>query len=202
MKMLLLILFLTSSSIAGSAVLIQEVYYDQLGADGDAVFTELWGTPGLSLDGWSLVAINQGGVTYRVVNLMGGTIPTDGIFVISTTNAVSSLFTVSNFVGNVDWQNGPGDTIELRDDSNALIDALSYGVANVGGYGEGSPAIGAAEGYSLSRDELGTDTNDNGLDFSAVLPTPGQGPDPVPEPIFTALSLVGLIFLIRRRCRE
>ena len=199
MKMLSVLLYLCSASIAVSAVVIQEVYYDQPGADGDAVFTELRGTPGLSLDGWSLVGINQDGATYRSVHLMGGIIPLDGMFVISTANAEPSLSIVSDLIGNIDWQNGPGDTIELRDESNALIDALRYGEFGVDGYGEGSPAIGAAEGFSLSRDEMGTDTNDNALDFRAVLPTPGLGPDPVPEPVFTALCLVGLMCLMRRR---
>ena len=200
MKTLIIIYGVALTSLMGSTVLIQEVYYDQPGADGDAVFTELWGMPGQSLDGWSLVAINQDGATYRTVDLTGGIIPSDGMFVISTSSASVSLAAVSDFTGNVDWQNGPGDALQLRNDSNALIDSLVYGTPNVGGFGEGAPAVDAAEGFSLSRDGFGSDSDDNATDFAQATPSPGVGPAPIPEPSTALLGLLAVSLIMRRRC--
>lgn len=55
--------------------------------------------------------------------------------------------------------------------------------------GEGNPAADVS-GLSLSRDQFGTDTNDNATDFSASTPTPGVGPSPSVVPIPAALPLL------------
>ena len=182
-------------------VLIQEVYYDAIGPDSAAVFTELIGPPGASLDGWSLVGVNGStGAPYRTVGL-GGTIPLDGIFVIATATASVELALERDFTGSIDWQNGP-DAVQLLDPLGHILDALQYGDAGEGNAGEGGPAEDVDAGFSLTRDEHGTDTDDNATDFRAAVPTPGRAMEvPIPQPTTPWLFLTGLAVLLHRRGR-
>ncbi|HIG16635.1 MAG TPA: hypothetical protein EYQ31_04720, partial [Candidatus Handelsmanbacteria bacterium] len=94
-------------------VLIQEVLYDGPGSDGDDAFTELVGPAGMTMEDWSLVGINGSkGTVYRTVDLSGAVIPSDGVLVIATSSANDSLAAVRDFIGSVDWQNGP-DAVRL-----------------------------------------------------------------------------------------
>ena len=192
---------------AGPFALINEVLYDGPGSDADDVFTELFGTPGLALDGWSLTGTNGAdGTVYRSVDLSGNVIPADGIFLIAAPG--SALGDVDLFAG-VDWQNGP-DSVQLLNDLGVLVDALQYGDAGLFNAGEGSPAVDAGPGQSLSRDSHATDTGDNFADFTVLdTPTPGRGAhiETVPEPgslvlMATGLLLVSLFSVVRgwRRC--
>jgi len=166
----------------GSATpIIQEVVYDGPGADADDVFTELYGAPGESLDGWTLVGVNGGdGSDYRTVDLSGALFPDDGILVIATSSAAGEALLQRDFVGSVDWQNGP-DAVQLRDPGGAVVDALQYGDAGAFNAGEGAFASTVTAGESLSRNSDGTDTDDNAADFTALtVPSPGEGPAPAP----------------------
>ena len=163
-----------SPLLPATPVVLQEIYYDQPGADGSDVFSELFGPAGFSLDGWSLQGINgtNGGI-YRRLDLTGSVIPTDGIFVISNNNANSSLLSVTDLTANVDWQNGP-DAVFLVDDQNIIQDALQYGLLTGFNRAEGIAATDVSAGYSLSRHYAGLDSNDNFVDFVALdSPTPG-----------------------------
>lgn len=163
---------------AVAQVRINEVLYDGDGTDADDVFTELTGPPATSLDGWALVGVN--GTTsapYRTVDL-GGAIPADGVYVVATESASEALAAVRDFVGSVDWQNGP-DAVWLLDSDGSVVDALQYGSVDSFAEGEGTPAPEVSSGQSLSRDAAGTDTDDNAADFSPLdVPTPGIGPAP------------------------
>jgi len=183
-----------------STVRIQEVLYDGIGSDADDVFTELSGTPGLSLDGWSLQGVNgNNGEVYRTLALDGVVIPEDGLLLIATSSAHAGLAAVADFFANVDWQNGP-DAVQLWFDG-VLMDALQYGDAGSFNAGEGSAASLAAAGESLSRDILGTDTGNNLADFGAGLPSPGVGPAPVPLPAaaWLLLSAIASTRLLQQR---
>jgi len=174
---------------------INEVLYDGPGSDADDVFTELFGTPGLALDGWSLTGTNGAdGSVYRAVNLDGGVIPADGIFLIATLGTALGGVDLS---ANVDWQNGP-DSIQLMDSGGRIADALQYGDAGGFNAGEGLPTTDVGAGMSLSRDLFGTDTDDNLADFLVLqAPTPGSGPNltTVPEPGSLGLMVPGLLCL-------
>jgi hypothetical protein len=175
--------------------LIQEVLYDATGPDAEGVFTELFGDAGFDLAGWSLAGVNgSDGSVYRTVDLTGALIPPDGILVVATGSAGAELAAERDFVGSVDWQNGP-DAVWLLDPDGNLVDALQYGDAGVHNAGEGMAAPDVAAGQSLARDFLSTDTQNNFADFSVVdIPTPGRipggGTEPVPEP--GTIFLVGL----------
>lgn len=193
---LILVVFLSPGS-SHAIPVIQEVLYDGPGSDDDDVFTEILGTPGMSLEGWSLVGVNgSNGQSYRTVTLEGVLIPSDGILLITTSAASADLLANSDLLGEVDWQNGP-DAVQLRDSRGEIIDALQYGDAGVYNAGEGEPAVDVSFGFSLSRDVFGTDTNDNLTDFMPTAsPTPGTGPTPVSEPRTLALLTVSFFSLI------
>jgi predicted extracellular nuclease len=107
---------------------IQEIYYDAPGSDKEDIFTEIYGDPGMSLDGWSLLGVNgTDGSIYRTIKLSGAVIPSDGLLVIATDHAADDvLLNNRDFTANVDWQNGP-DAVVIRDPSNNVVDAVGYG---------------------------------------------------------------------------
>lgn len=185
---------------AQASVVIQEVLYDGPGTDPDDVFTELYGTPGTDLTGWTLSGINGAdGQVYRSIDLSGLVIPDDGILVIATSSANLELALERDFIANVDWQNGP-DAVQLAYEGQ-LADALQYGDAGIYNAGEGAFAPDVSDTFSLSRDQFGTDTDDNLSDFIAGEPTPGRGPAVVPLPAAAWMfsSGLGLLGLLHRR---
>lgn len=194
-------------------IIINEVLYDGPGADADDVFTELFGVPGLTLDGWSITGTNGAtGSVYRTIDLTGAVIQADGILVIATDLALGSVFDARDFIANVDWQNGP-DSIQLLDNFAMVVDSLQYGDAGSFNRGEGLYSMDVAAGHSLSRNIFGLDTDDNRSDFIDLSSaTPGIGPAiaSVPEPGSLILMTLGMFGLFangrlqhnRQACRQ
>lgn len=190
---------------------IQEVFYDQVGSDGSAVFTEIYGAANFSLDGWRLDAINgSNNSVYRSIDLSGAIIPTDGLLLISTTSADSVLASMSDFTANVDWQNGP-DSLLLINNLGVIIDAIQYGLTSFTLRGEGIASEDVNAGFSLSRSFAGLDTNNNLIDFKKGDPTPGFA-EPlksavlnVPVGSTTSLLFLGLLLVMvihRKRFKQ
>ena len=179
---------------------IQEVYYDEPGTDGDDVFTEIYGEPELSLDNYYLKGINGANdLVYKTVDLTGAVLSSNGLLVIAG-SGFTMLPAGSYFIGDVDWQNGP-DAVQLwyDDGISAAIryDALAYG--GVAHLGEGSPALDAPSGQSLSR-FFGYDTDDNSVDFSVSSPTPGVVPIPCAAWLLGS-GLIGIVG-VRRKLKK
>jgi len=85
----------------------------------------------------------------------------------------------------------------------SLVDSPAHpkplGDAGDGSAGEGDPAEDVAAGMSLTRDGLGTDTDNNAADFRASTPTPGtMAAASIPEPPMVSLLLLGTALALRR----
>ncbi len=137
---LLSFLFSFRTASAQTAVFINEIHYDNTGADaGEAI--EIAGPAGTDLTGWSIVLYNgSGGAVYNT-DALGGVIPNlcNGFGVIALNGPANGI------------QNGP-DGIALVNSSSVVIQFLSYegSFAAVGGPANGmmSTDIGVAEAGS------------------------------------------------------
>jgi hypothetical protein len=179
---------------AAGLPLISELVYDAEGSDDGHSFVELYGTPGSSLDGYTLEGVNgaNGSVTHSLA--LGGTIPADGLFVVADgLSGGASLVVGADLVLECDCQNGP-ESVRLQTPDQSVVDAVGYGVFGPGEFfaGEGSPAEDVAAGSSLARWFADLDTDDNAVDFGAAVPTPGSALLAVPEPGTAALLGLGL----------
>jgi len=205
---------------AAAALVINEIDYDQPGADG-AEFIELFNSgPGaIGLNGYSLSLINGStGSPYRSIDLSGATVAGGGYYVICGNAATvvtcdQEASPSSNMI-----QNGGPDGVALLQGS-LVIDALSYEGDLGGSYAEGGGTMLAdsnTEAYlGLSRLPGGLDTNDNNADFALRCISPGTAntvtssgcsaaaaPAPVPEPSsfwLLGAGLTGMALLRMRR---
>jgi len=190
---------------AAALPLVSEVLYDAAGSDDGAVFVELFGTPGDSLDGLSLEGVNGAGGAVTGTVALSGSIPDDGIFVLADVTATGETFVPgADLLADFDFQNGP-DSLLLRSGSDVL-DRLGYGTFTGGTVfaGEGAPAPDAPAGSSLARRFANVDVGDNATDFVVLAsPTPGSAPiRSVPEPAATALLATGLLAWLPARRRS
>lgn len=177
------ILFL-AAGILPAQVMLNEILYDTPGGDDpDIMFTELYGPPGTSLDGYSLVGVNgNGGSDYLTVPL-SGTIPEDGYFVVGG-GGVNNVDQVSPH----NWQNAgyqqdnDCDCIELRYQGNG-VDKVRYGECEPGHDCEGEGGTNAPDydppaggpTLSIARIPDHQDTDDNAVDWSITdALTPGE----------------------------
>jgi hypothetical protein len=138
---------------AGSAVVISELHYDNTGSDIDEN-VEITGPAGTSLDGWSVVFYNgNGGASYATLNL-SGTFADQG-------DGYGALCFAQSGI-----QNGAPDGLALVDDNGVVVEFLSYegSFTAVGGPADGitstdigvSEATGTPVGQSLQRGGLST----------------------------------------------
>ncbi len=172
-------------------ILINEVFYDALGADvapnGDSAnFIELRGPAGLSLAGYAVRLINgNGGLPYGEFTLPAGALLDGRGFAVVTMTQPDRIF---DFLGTNVYpimtayasgqdalQNGP-DSVQLITPQGAIADGLAYGTfgTNEVAAGRGTPAPGVYRGRTLGRLPGRADTQDNAADFVSLFPTPGQ----------------------------
>ncbi len=167
---------LAVTSATQAAVVINEIDYDQPGAD-TAEFIELYNnsSSSVALDTFSINLINGGDDSvYRSIDLNGFNMAANSYFVVC-----DSASQVANcnyaFTGSSGWfQNGAPDAVALLENGN-IVDSISY-EGDVPSATEGTATTLADSGSiitSLSRLPDGVDTNNNLADFQLGCITPG-----------------------------
>lgn len=167
-----------------ASFVISEILYDIVGDDTNGqVFVELLGDAETDVSGYKLIFVNgeDGKINETLEFPANSMIDDDGIFLVAdskTGQAGVSNVAGADFIPNFDPQNGP-DCVQLVNEKGELIDALGYGtpIAAAAENGlacfEGTPAVKATSGKSLSRAD-GLDTDNNSADFTMpAAPTPG-----------------------------
>jgi hypothetical protein len=208
----LLLLSVLVAAPAGAALILNEVDYDQAGAD-NAEFIELLNTgPGavdLSLYQIELVNGSGGGaVLYGTLALPAIMLPAGAYYVVcgDPANAVNCDLDVSP---NSDLiQNGSPDAIGLRLVGGALVDAFSYEGNTGAPYTETAGTVTASSdnntdvALGMSRFPDGTDTDNNAADWSLRCITPHQANSPsaapCQSPVSTQKSTWGTIKMLYR----
>jgi hypothetical protein len=154
-----------SRAATGDRVLINEVLVSHTGAD-TAEYVELYGTPGASLTGMSLVVVEgdaapqvPGTVTFRLDFAAGSHLGGNGFFLVGNPTGLAAVYHVTPNVaiGNDAFQNGS--------ETFALIPTASV------------PAVGA----TVTGDEVAFDTvafSDGGPSDAFFFSAPVVGPDP------------------------
>ncbi len=159
---------------ASADLVINEILYDGPGGD-EGMFTELYGTPGMVLDGYKLIGVNgNDAATYRTIPLDGFIIPADGFFVLAQDGTVANADGIDS---GVDWQNGDPDQVAILDGADLVVDSITYGLGGSDLVVEGTAGPDVTSGYSIARCPDGADTDDNSVDCVEAVPTPGEAND-------------------------
>ncbi len=197
------------SNLVSAGVIINEVDYDQPGAD-TGEFIELFNSGiATSLTGYTLVLINGStGATYRTLPLAPMMLLSDEYYVLcgnrqEVVNCNQDTSPDANLI-----QNGAPDAIALLFGAQ-VVDSFIYegDIPGVGG-GAGPAAADSNRDANLSLARLpnGIDSGRNAVDFALACSTPGYGneaaasscPRPVTAPVIrgidepSAVSLFGL----------
>jgi hypothetical protein len=88
---------------AARAVQISELLYDATGTDNGKVFVELWGTPGTSLEGYTIEGVNGADGAVGPTLALTGAIPADGFFVVGDTDGTATLVADVDLILNFDF---------------------------------------------------------------------------------------------------
>jgi hypothetical protein len=170
--------------------ILNEVFYDAVGADGGDHFVELLNrdTLAVSLAGYRLEAGDGAGPDrWRAVwsGAAGDVVAPGARFTIGEGRVEPAPDRLLAF----DLVNGP-DAVRLVA-PNGATDVLGYGALTYASYFEGRPAVDVAPGYSLARLPDGVDTDDNAADWAAVSPpTPGAPNHPERDLAIARATLV------------
>lgn len=160
------------------AVVLNEVFYDAVGDDGDQEWVELFSVASepVDLSGWK---VERGGTTFTVVfTFPAGTTLVPGQFLLLGEPGVAG----ATFVADLSFQNGgeASDGVRLVDAEGRVVDVVLYDSPNANGLPDESGAPGSSfapdvqAGQSLARVPDGRDTNVSAADFTgAATPTPG-----------------------------
>ncbi|NJL27571.1 MAG: lamin tail domain-containing protein, partial [Thermoanaerobaculia bacterium] len=174
------LLLVLAASPAAAQLVINEIDYDQVGADA-AEWLELKNTSGgvINLDNYTVELVNGNGggaAVYDTIDLPNVNLAAGDYYVICA-NAATVPNCDLDDAPNTDFiQNGAPDAIGLRL-SGVLVDAVSYEGSTGAPYTEGTGASAADSNtiafLGVSRFPDGTDTNNNNADVSLRCITPG-----------------------------
>jgi hypothetical protein len=172
-------------------LVINEVDYDNVGTD-NAEWIEIKnnGATAVDINGYKLELVNGGNTpatVYTTLTLASTStlIQPGGYFVVGNNATIANINLVVTPTSNL-IQNGAPDAIALKDNSNNLLDAVSYEGITAGVYTEGAAINTLIDGGSanfpsgtIGRYPDGADTGDNVVDFITLCSgTPGASNTP------------------------
>ena len=209
---------MTAGATTGDPVLINEVFASHTGTD-DTEYVELFGIPGTSLDGISLIVVegdsglSTGNIDRRLDFGPGDVIGSNGFYLIGNPIGLAANYGVTP---NVDVANNYLENSSL---TVAIVDTSSIGGGSVaggevvldavalndGGAGDtfffGAPVIGPDGSFFPAGVRRVTDGIDTDTDLDWVIsdfylgldntPTGGDTPPPPPPPIVTIMEIQG-----------
>ncbi len=169
-------------------LVINEIDYDNVGTDNSEwIEIKNNGSTAVDLNGYKLELVNGGSTpasVYSTINIATTStlIQPGGYYVVGNNAAIANV----NFVFTGSIQNGAPDAIGLRDNSNNLLDAVSYEGSVGSPYSEGlttNELVDAASANfatgTIGRFPDGVDTGDNMVDLRTLcVGTPGAANTP------------------------
>ena len=161
-----------------AALIVNEIDYDQPGSSDSAEFIEILnpGTDAVDLSAYRFELVDGADdEPYRSYD-GSGQLAGGGFLVIADKKVIADLpgGTLSIPLTGSGVTNGPDGVRIVATADGRVVDAVHY-EGSVPGAGEGSPAPAdsASASTSIGRCPSGFDSNDNGLDFRTMTPTPG-----------------------------
>lgn len=167
---------------APTTALINEIQIDSISGPGGTKddWVELYNpnTQNIDLTGWSIQRSTESGTIHKKNFEQGHSIPARGYFLIVRNNARQDLLAIADMTTSA-LQLSSNSTIYLVKNQELIEGGDNLDIVDKVGFGqgafspEGSPALDPPAAKSITRKELGLDTNDNGADFEiSDIPTP------------------------------
>ncbi|MFC1741364.1 lamin tail domain-containing protein [Nanoarchaeota archaeon] len=165
----LVMVLMSGLCLAADHVVISEVYYDPIGTETGGEAVELYNPTGGDVDISGYVIATESSASDAVVP--GGTVLLSGGYYLITDTGWSGL---KDDAGWPDADHEEAITMSNTDAGVALlypngtsVDAVGWGsAAGIGaGLSEGTPAVDVGAGMSLLRSDVGSDSDDNSVDF-------------------------------------
>ena len=149
-------------------LVINEIFYDLVGADGGGEFIELYGPPNLPVDGLRVRGVNgsNGDALFTPI-MLTGTTDDFGYYLIAGEDHATRDAALPTQL-----QNGP-EALILEDCDGLRLDAITWGGHSplLDEFNEGAPIL--LPGRSLSRYPDGAEGQGGMADFRGATPTPG-----------------------------
>jgi len=159
---------------AFAQVVINEIFYDPVGADSGKEWVELHSVTSRSLEGIRL-EFGNGSRPDQWSTLWTGSsrdwVEAEGLFVVGLREGAPVDAEVE-----LGLQNGP-DGLRLVE-VESEVDRVGWGDLEFPEYYEGRPAAASGSGRSLARATDGADSQENARDFVSALPSPGHSNAP------------------------
>jgi len=128
---------------------------------------------------WRLAKTTSGGSSSNLVSSLGGVIePDDYLFIAHSLDAYTGTRESDLYYSAPSNNISPNNSVSLYDEEDNLVDLV--GIGESAGQYETAPAILPPAFESIKRDSLGTDTDNNLLDFTLTGETPSPSPSPSP----------------------
>ena len=167
------------SSLEG--IVINEVFYDPIGMDdpaitGSGAFVELYTTAARDLSGFKLERYRADATLAETYTIPANTSAGPNGFLVLVDGAPTGTNAIT--VGSIVNGGNDGGALRLVDASGNALDAVAWGTAGDAGVtpfrGETTASFDVREGYSLGRNSVGLDVDNNLSDFFVWrIPTPG-----------------------------